>query len=881
MNKNIHFRVTDDSGKLFKDVADKYCSQSDAINRSAFAMTLNKPASSLAVAIAVLSGCLAAATPAQAVVNIPTATVDPATGLFTPVPSPLCINGSCATEFSAKLLLFDEFGTKDMPAAPSTASMPPVPDCQSMPNGADLDNFLKEDLNSLPSRLTDVSKPNPWEDKIKTCVPGVTSTVADGRPGGEDFAHQRWSDFPAQKYFQTAQTGARNNGGLRDKYQMHGYKTGEFAPGGLYYLDADGDGKPGTAGLQPKIHPNLPTQDPHSVWTFDGTLPPKLLMAKYGEALIFRHYNALPIDVAANNGFGRNTISTHEHNGHNGAESDGFMHAYSYPGQFYEYHWPMVLAGHDSINAGALDPKTGAPDGSGGITQVPGDWHETMSTHWFHDHMMDYTAQNVYKGNAAMMNYYSAIDRGREPVNLNEASTGQKSADDSVKPGYACHYANPANANLCLPSGTGLDWGNRDYDINLVVADKAWDPTGQLKFNIFNLDGFLGDRATVNWEYRPFLDVRPRRYRFRILNGSVSRNWKIAIVQKNVSNTGVISYTKTPYYMIANDGNLMQHAIPFPNPNNVSTGDALPEQGIAERYDIIVDFAGMAPGTKLYMVNLAQHDDGTGPSKYVALADTLESGNIANPTPPKYQAYGISGTTIGDPVVGKFLEFRVAASTGAVDYSMNPADYVEGKKQMIPLNKPTPAELTAAVHRTFVFGKGSSTDTKPWTVQTDGGASLSADEHRVSAAPELPATPSSLGKVEIWHIKLGGGGWTHPVHVHFEEGQILYRGGKAPPIWEKYARKDVYRVGNLTESTASVDMAIRFREFAGTYMEHCHNTQHEDHAMLLRWDIEKPGQTIRMPVPMPDWNGVQYDPSISLPTVKTGDLAAKKSFKLP
>ena len=29
-------------------------------------------------------------------------------------------------------------------------------------------------------------------------------------------------------------------------------------------------------------------------------------------------------------------------------------------------------------------------------------------------------------------------------------------------------------------------------------------------------------------------------------------------------------------------------------------------------------------------------------------------------------------------------------------------------------------------------------------------------------------------------------------------------------------------------------MAIRFREFAGTYMEHCHNTQHEDHAMLLR-----------------------------------------------
>ena len=40
-----------------------------------------------------------------------------------------------------------------------------------------------------------------------------------------------------------------------------------------------------------------------------------------------------------------------------------------------------------------------------------------MSTHWFHDHMLDFTAQNVYKGNAAMMNYYSAVDRGNEAIN--------------------------------------------------------------------------------------------------------------------------------------------------------------------------------------------------------------------------------------------------------------------------------------------------------------------------------------------------------------------------------------------------------------------------------------------------------------------------------
>ena len=134
---------------------------------------------------------------------------------------------------------------------------------------------------------------------------------------------------------------------LRDSYQMHHYNKGEFGPGGLYY-PTNGT----NAGTAVRIHPKLPVQNVNSVWTFDGTLPPKLLMARYGEPVLFRHYNALPIDVAANNGFGKHTITTHEHNGHSPAESDGYAHAFFYPGQYYDYHWPMILAGHDSINNG-------------------------------------------------------------------------------------------------------------------------------------------------------------------------------------------------------------------------------------------------------------------------------------------------------------------------------------------------------------------------------------------------------------------------------------------------------------------------------------------------------------------------------------------------
>jgi manganese oxidase len=66
-------------------------------------------------------------------------------------------------------------------------------------------------------------------------------------------------------------------------------------------------------------------------------------------------------------------------------------------------------------------------------------------------------------------------------------------------------------------------------------------------------------------------------------------------------------------------------------------------------------------------------------------------------------------------------------------------------------------------------------------------------------------------------------------------------------------------------------MAIHFREFAGTYMEHCHNTQHEDNSMLLRWDIEKPGQFKLMPTPLPTWEGVEYVDSAALPTFRSGE----------
>jgi manganese oxidase len=625
------------------------------------------------------------------------------------------------------------------------------------------------------------AKANLTQQRLNTALEGVVAGdqgPIEGRPGGDIWAHQGFTDFPPKIAIDVTQEGAKSNT--------------TYNPGVASKFNSGIDP---TQSIPLKFHPGLPTQNLNSVWTFNGTIPPKLMIGRYAEPILFRHHNKLPFDVRQNNGFGRHTISTHEHNGHHGAENDGFTGAFFFPGQFYDYHYPIVLAGFRTINTAATDKFAATPDDSGGKINIPGDWHETMSTHWFHDHMFSFTSQNVYKGNAGMFNIYSALDRGNEAIN------------DGV--------------NLRLPSGTLKSFGNLEYDVNLMLAEKAWDANGQLAMDIFDFDGFLGDRMTVNFIYKPFFEVERRKYRFRILNGSVSRFFKIALSDGSAM------------IQIANDGNLL------PSPVTLTQLD---EQGIAERYDIVIDFSRYSVGQKVWMVNLAEHENG----KLVANDLTLSQ--------------ALSGTS-SDPCVGKFLEFRIVRDPATADVSQVPA-------VLIP--NPDLSKVPVARTRTFEFGSGGQNQNDPvttffgpWGIKTDDGDSLDADFGRVSAAP-------AFGTRETWTLKNGGGGWDHPIHIHFEEGQVLARDGSASnvPAWEK-GRKDVYRL----RPGGSVTITMQFRDWGGMFMEHCHNTVHEDNAMLLRWEIDDNGAPFLrpLPTPIPKPQGVTFQaPDEILPTAFTG-----------
>ena len=84
----------------------------------------------------------------------------------------------------------------------------------------------------------------------------------------------------------------------------------------------------------------------------------------------------------------------------------------------------------------------------------------------------------------------------------------------------------------------------------------------------------------------------------------------------------------------------------------------------------------------------------------------------------------------------------------------------------------------------------------------------------------------------------------HPIHIHFEEHQMLNRNGVViGPGNVEYARMDINRLQHSELNT----VFMRFRDFEGRYLIHCHNTVHEDHAMMLRFDIDQTGDTKREP----------------------------------
>jgi FtsP/CotA-like multicopper oxidase with cupredoxin domain len=301
----------------------------------------------------------------------------------------------------------------------------------------------------------------------------------------------------------------------------------------------------------------------------------------------------------------------------------------------------------------------------------------------------------------------------------------------------------------------------------------------------------------VNGVIQPVLHVHPRRYRFRWTNSGPSRFLQIYI-------TDLASPSATqPFWQISNDGNLLPHPVQVP-------AVAL---GVAERADVIIDFAQYA-GKTIYLENRLDQPNGKG-----GPTGSIVAGG---------QGFLMLKIVVDLPSVTD----NSAAPSAATTYYALPS-----------------VSASPRVTRNFNFDQGRNGE---WYIN---GQLFSG------ATPRFTVQQNSL---EQWNLS-NGWNWSHPIHVHMEEHQITkgapglygsssddsnnYNRWSSEYCWSNcssntqsgvnLSRKDTVRL--TPKSTAVIKM--RFRDWVGRYPMHCHNLIHEDHAMMVRFDVAPTGDT--------------------------------------
>jgi spore coat protein A len=371
-------------------------------------------------------------------------------------------------------------------------------------------------------------------------------------------------------------------------------------------------------------------------------------------------------------------------------------------------------------------------------------------TLWYHDHALGITRLTVYAGLAG---FYLLRDPDQD-------------------------------RELGLPDGP--------FEREILLQDRSFDSTGQLLYPRADAESrhghwvpeFFGDTILANGKVWPYMAVEPRRYRLRLLNGANARFFRLRLSDNR------------PFVVIGGDGALL------PAPAEVDSIVLAP----GERADVVVDFAGAKPGSRIRVLNDA-------------------------PTPfPK-------GEEVDPRTTGRVLEFRVVG-LGAPDRSRVP----ERLLPRVDLGTPSVTRRLTLEEEMGPHG--------PVAVLLDG-------KRWSDPVTERPR----LGSTEVWEI-FNLTEDAHPIHLHLVAFQVLGRqrlreddsaaglragretsalvvGPLLPPEPGERGWKDTVRAdpGELTR------FAVRFAPVQGGafpfdataspgYVWHCHVLEHEDNEMM-------------------------------------------------
>ncbi|WP_212751894.1 multicopper oxidase domain-containing protein [Roseovarius arcticus] len=497
---------------------------------------------------------------------------------------------------------------------------------------------------------------------------------------------------------------------------------------------------------------NIYSADDGSYRSTRACSPGPTFHTMYGEPILTRRINDLP-NIGNNPGnarlrFALPSTTSHLHNAHTASESDGYPSDWINPGEYWDHHYANFPSGNDD--------------------------REKLSTLWYHDHRMDFTASNVYAG---LDGFYMLFDE-RDAKNADDGNTGDKdpswllpSHDFDIPlifhdllfaqevDGKPREFSREETTRWTFESSqdwsdfAGTDRGAFLADgsrkaieaRNYTGTDPVYDPSPQIIFDGFNTDGIIGDRWTVNRRIQPALEVTPRKYRLRLLNGGPSRFYEFYLHAQGAPEAAFgraeddpemgepTTELDHPFIVICGDGNFQ--------PNPVLAHSIY--LGVAQRVDVIVDFSNYA-GSTVYLVNRLEQEHGRGPNeRKIDPKDYATDDDF-------FAANAMMAFKVGDLAEGAVHSDYGTPEEGDADPSAFPLLFRE-----FP-----PVDFTEVKRdRLWEFDYHGGL----WTIN-----GKIFDPNRVDAGIEQDSA-------EIWTMRNSGNGWHHPIHSHFTEFLIIER----------------------------------------------------------------------------------------------------------
>jgi spore coat protein A len=402
-------------------------------------------------------------------------------------------------------------------------------------------------------------------------------------------------------------------------------------------------------------------------------------------------------------------------------------------------------------------------DGSPAVTRVGFGPGETQTVHcsnqapqmpasllWFHDHALGATRLNVFAGLAAAYVVRDAFDTGEEP--------------------------NPVG----IPGGA--------YEVPLVIQDRQFNPDGTLRYPRSEIEGstwigeYFGDVMLVNGKVWPFLDVEPRLYRLRILNGCNAR-----ILNLDIGGA--------PFWQIGAEGGLFD--IPVAMRRMVLAP--------AERADVIVDFRRFAGAT-------------------VSMKNHRPRRPVSNPA----------------PALEAVMQIRVGTKVTQAGPDSVPAKLAGGRKADLPgpvatryitLNEVEPEEAQWSLNLSAARFDDPPTETpRAGSIEDWVYINLTGDTHpmhlHLVTFQVIGRTPFDA---KAYAATYGG---EHGVPGGIDPSPFA-TGPMQPPAPEERGFKDTVKANPGTFTT----IRAKFELPAGVkapqrYVHHCHIVEHEDNEMM-------------------------------------------------